>query len=644
METTKRCVWTLLLCIITCMGSTLRAQDLPKGDDGYYEISTKEQLKTLRDYVNSNYVKIDVRLMADIDLENEGWSPIGGQEGSNSAKPFMYGTFDGNGKTIRNLKIVASFNQRNCFGFGLFGQYMGTIKNLNLDGVSIVTEAYQSQVGALCGTLLSGSIINCHVRNASITTNTAGFHYGGIVGNAGNGSNGSTTIENCSFQGTVEAYANCGGIVGYLMGGNQYYNRVSNCRVLDGTSITAREKYAGGIAGLFSHQKEQTFFDCTVCPGCTITSPYKSGEIYGDEYYGSTPEKNDDGWYEIYSGEQLNTFSNYVNNGTFSSGANARLMRDIDMQNYPDFVPIASYSSCDKKYSGTFDGNGKTISNLKISCKDDYCGLFGFVDRGTVKDLVFQSPYIDHMQDHNAYIGTVCGYLASWGKIVNCQVTDGYIGHPDNDSDPSYKSGDYHGGICGKSDTSSEISGCWFQGKVFGNNYIGGIVGGMHSGAQTKECWVMSGSLIYADDYSGGICGAIWDKTSAVTGCFNNGATVKTDSGNAGEIIGDNTIQTTLDSFVEDDVVYKGTGNPKKNYYGTWSSTTDVVGTKSVTTRSHFTIYCDIGQTYNYFTRAVQPKAFSNLGNLKSLDFTDCMTSAEHAFDWINLQIILQLP
>ena len=113
-------------------------------------------------------------------------------------------------------------------------------------------------------------------------------------------------------------------------------------------------------------------------------------------------------------------------------------MRDIDMQNYPDFVPIASYSSCDKKYSGTFDGNGKTISNLKISCKYDYCGLFGFVDRGKVKDLVFQSPYIDHMQDHKAYIGTVCGYLASWGKIVNCQVTDGYIGHPDNDSNPSY--------------------------------------------------------------------------------------------------------------------------------------------------------------------------------------------------------------
>ena len=54
METTKRFVWTLLLCMITCMGSTLMAQDLPKGDDGYYEISTKEQLKTLRDYVNSN--------------------------------------------------------------------------------------------------------------------------------------------------------------------------------------------------------------------------------------------------------------------------------------------------------------------------------------------------------------------------------------------------------------------------------------------------------------------------------------------------------------------------------------------------------------------------------------------------------------
>ena len=79
METTKRFVWTLLLCMITCMGSTLMAQDLPKGDDGYYEISTKEQLKTLRDYVNSNLERsnMNVRLMADIDFENESWISIG---------------------------------------------------------------------------------------------------------------------------------------------------------------------------------------------------------------------------------------------------------------------------------------------------------------------------------------------------------------------------------------------------------------------------------------------------------------------------------------------------------------------------------------------------------------------------------------
>ena len=642
METTKRFVWTLLLCMITCMGSTLMAQDLPKGYDGYYEISTKEQLKTLRDYVNSNLERsnMNVRLMADIDLENESWSPIGGMYNSQVNNPLLIkgimGTFDGNGKTISNLCLDCNSASVNCYyAYGFLGYFSGTIKNLSLDGVSLKNSLYREYVSALCGEMRWGTISNCHVRNASITGTNGGQRYGGIVGYGGSGSD--ITIDNCSFQGTVDASSFCGGIVGYL--GSTKNKRVANCRVLDGTSITAQTRAAGGIAGFTWHQQVETFTNCAVSAGCAITAPFGCGEIYGMENYWSEPELCDDGWYEIYSGEQLNTFSNYVNNGTFSSGANARLMRDIDMQNYPDFVPIASYSSCDKKYSGTFDGNGKTISNLKISCKNDYCGLFGFVDRGTVKDLVFQSPYIDHMQDHNAYIGTVCGYLASWGKIVNCQVTDGYIGHPDNDSDPSYNSGDYHGGICGKSDTSSEISGCYFQGKVFGNNYIGGIVGGMHSGAQTKECWVMSGSLIYADDYSGGICGAIWDKTSAVTGCFNNGATVKTDSGNAGEIIGDNTIQTTLDSFVEDDVVYKGTGNPKKNYYGTWSSTTDVVGTKSVTTRSHFTIYCDIGQTYNYFTRAVQPKAFSNLGNLKSLDFTDCMTSAEHAFDWINLQI-----
>jgi|GEM_PF-4653828 len=59
-----------------------------------YQIATKSHLEMMRTASNAFYV-----LVADIDLNNEEWTPIG-----SSTQPFT-GRFDGNGYTISNLKV-----------------------------------------------------------------------------------------------------------------------------------------------------------------------------------------------------------------------------------------------------------------------------------------------------------------------------------------------------------------------------------------------------------------------------------------------------------------------------------------------------------------------------------------------------------
>ena len=93
---------------------------LVKNSAGEYEIGTLEQLKLFRDAVNQlkedntqefSFKDQTVKLTADIDLQNEEWTPIGNIEA------FFQGTFDGQGHTISNLKITKGTSNiaANCY-------------------------------------------------------------------------------------------------------------------------------------------------------------------------------------------------------------------------------------------------------------------------------------------------------------------------------------------------------------------------------------------------------------------------------------------------------------------------------------------------------------------------------------------------
>ncbi len=181
--------------------------------DNPYEISTAAELAWFRDYVNKESQFTSAMLTDDIDLsefchaadaatntEELSWDPIGNGK--------MYcGTFDGNGKTIRNLYINSTFMFEGFFGYAK----NGCIKNITFDNAKVKnTNKFGTGIltGGFEGTIENIKILaNCSVEG---TENT-----GGIAGG------GAGYISNCENRAMVNGTNNVGGIVGYGEGSLQ---------------------------------------------------------------------------------------------------------------------------------------------------------------------------------------------------------------------------------------------------------------------------------------------------------------------------------------------------------------------------------------------------------------------------------------
>jgi len=228
-------------------------------------IVSETQLRNFAVAVNdgNTYEGQIVMLGADIELTS-AWSSIG----SNTNQ--FRGTFDGNGKTISNLR-----------GDGLFGTVGegGQIKNLTLNVDSIIsggTSVSSVTVGALAIVYNSTKPIeNCGV-NIRGRIGATGSHYatsGGLVGSAGN-----LTIINSFSTGNISSSSHqrsfSGGLVGWV-GSLVITNSFSTGNVSSGSS-----GYTGGLVGNVSN--------------LVITNSFSTGNVAGGgvsfngTFYGST--------------------------------------------------------------------------------------------------------------------------------------------------------------------------------------------------------------------------------------------------------------------------------------------------------------------------------------------------------------------
>lgn len=182
---------------------------------------------------------------------------------------------------------------------------------------------------------------------------------------------------------------------------------------------------------------------------------------------------------------------------------------------FEPWTPIGSDVS--NNYTGTFDGNGHTISGLYVDSDAQYVGLFGCVGtNGKIQNVGVVDSYISATGD-KVCVGGVCGYNVG-GTIENCYNT-GTI------TATAQATGIYSsvGGVCGFSFWN--IFNCYNTGKVSVTGdraRVGGVSG--FNGKDIKNCYNTGEVSVAVDGGSvGGVCGENGDYGSRITNCYNTG-------------------------------------------------------------------------------------------------------------------------
>jgi hypothetical protein len=240
-----------------------------------------------------------------------------------------------------------------------------------------------------------------------------------------------------------------------------------------------------------------------------------------------------------------------------------KLMADIDLSGYrgTEFNRIGTPE--DGPFTGTFDGNYKTIANFQWSSEwTRYLGLFGFVegDEARITNLTLVAPNV--AMEIGQYAAALVGFLRA-GTIENCHIRRGTISGDstvgalvgkkeggtvtDCTACATVRGASRVGGLVGHSywglinhcDAAGEVIGysdpeCWAAGglvgesqegvvtdchaggKVVGNRDVGGLIG-LDSSARVSQCWadgVVSGELNI-----GGLIGQ--NDGGAISGCYS---------------------------------------------------------------------------------------------------------------------------
>ena len=264
-----------------------------------------------------------------------------------------------------------------------------------------------------------------------------------------------------------------------------------------------------------------TCWEANVVPGYTITKLQANGTEERNLSAAITPEAGkfynitlnkdkgytDDGQgnYTVTSAEGLKNIAKLVNE-EWKLGINITLTADINLKGI-DWTPIGKDDN--KAYTGTFDGNGKTITGLTVTRSNRYTGLFGFI-KGTVKNVV--------LTEVNITSGTFVGGVAGWsfgGNIENCSVSGSVSG----------SSGSDVGGVVGYQQVGS-ITGCSSSATVKGTERAGGVVGVTNGGTTPLTACYATGNVTVENDgtsnaWAGGIVGM--NGTGTLIACYAAG-------------------------------------------------------------------------------------------------------------------------
>ena len=258
------------------------------------------------------------------------------------------------------------------------------------------------------------------------------------------------------------------------------------------------------------------------------------------------------GNYTVTNADGLKAIADLVNGGATS--INITLANDINLTGI-EWTPIGTGTN---KYAGTFEGNNKTITGLKIT-NHEYTGLFGFIGSGgTIKNLTLANVDVSGNENVGAVAGicmgaTFIGCSVS-GTINGTEYVGAIIGDQTGGSISECSSSavvngqDYVGGIAGATQGRTTLIACYATGNVVRTgDGVGGVTG--INGTGTLIACYATGSVSGTGNYVGGVAG--WNTAGTLKACYHAKGSVSGQAGTTGGVTGRN----LSDSYSGDAIV-----------------------------------------------------------------------------------------
>lgn len=197
-------------------------------------------------------------LGGNIDMQGVDWIPIGfygdSTESAGLVPNSFEGDFDGNGYTIRNLKLNKFINYNHV---GLFG----SISNSSIHDLTVIPDVSEikgnDRVGVIVGYAVDSQIRNITIKNAALKTSGV---TGGIAGEISG-----TVIENATCDNII-IDAKEGSEIIYIGGiaGVASDSSIVDCEVTTGNGDTARIQGTGFTGGIVGYQNSVDIYNVYV--------------------------------------------------------------------------------------------------------------------------------------------------------------------------------------------------------------------------------------------------------------------------------------------------------------------------------------------------------------------------------------------
>lgn len=524
-----------------------------------YLIATADDWNSFASKVNGGSTGICAKLTADINL---GEGTTEGMVGKTSSYSFS-GTFDGqghtvtvnytltssigapfryiSGATIKNLKTAGTYSipadeVMDCLA-GIVAYVTGsktsTMENCQ-SSVCIINKGESRDNGGLVALVSSKSSVtikDCIFSGSFTNCSQSGGIIGKINGNTGN------TITNCLVTASfVDSNSES-----YTFSCNPGNVTVSNCYYLnklgtanDGsTQVTESQLSSGEIAyklqaGSTDQVWGQTIgtdtqpklssatadkvckVDFTVIDGGTTSSCTKYANygtklssliagIYSDGYTADTQVTKDmtvtvTTNFAIASANDWTTFATYVSKGY--TALNAKLTADI---NLGEGTYAGMIGTSDKPYSGTFDGQGHTVTvnYTTYNTNNIFVAPFRYISGATIKNLNTAGTFTVANKCAAGIVGDVSTGAST---IENCRSSVKIVSSVEGDGT--------HGGLVAQVHEGGTVSikDCIFDGSITGSSTknCGGFIGWVDNAGSTITNSLQAGtfSLSSSDKFS----------------------------------------------------------------------------------------------------------------------------------------------